>query len=111
MIATSEISMTNYHNNEIVDLSSPKKFTGYTRCYRSEAGSGGKDTRGIIRSHEFHKVELVKIVSKEQAQQEYEATVFDAEAILKLLEIPYRKVSLCSGDLGFSSEQTIDLEA
>ncbi|UVD81662.1 serine--tRNA ligase [Mycoplasma iguanae] len=110
MIATSEIPVTNYYNNEIVDLSIPQKFTAYTRCYRSEAGSGGKDTKGLIRSHEFHKVELVKIVSQEESYAEYLKTVEDAKDILKALKIPFQAVQLCTGDLGFSSQKTIDLE-
>lgn len=110
MIATAEIPVTNYHNNEILDLSQTKKFVAYTRCYRSEAGSGGKDTKGLIRSHEFHKVELVKIVSKEKAMDEYLKTIKDAESILQKLKIPYQVINLCTGDLGFSSQKTVDLE-
>lgn len=110
MIPTAEVPLTNYYNDEIIDLEKPKMFVGYTKCYRAEAGSGGRDTKGLIRSHEFHKVELVKIVSQEQAMTEFEKTVKDAESILTKLEIPYRSLSLCTGDIGFSSQKTIDLE-
>ncbi|WGI36619.1 serine--tRNA ligase [Mesomycoplasma lagogenitalium] len=110
MIPTAEVTLTNYHNDEILDLTNAKKYVGYTKCYRSESGSGGKDTKGLIRSHEFHKVELVKITNKEQALKEFEKTVNDASSILEKLKIPYRKLLLSSGDLGFSSRKTIDLE-
>lgn len=110
LIPTAEVPLTNYFNNEIIDLSKPKKLTSYTLCFRSEAGSGGKDTRGLIRSRQFNKVELVKIVSKDDAQKEFDLCVKDVENILHLLEIPYRKIALCTGDLGFSSSITYDLE-
>ncbi|MGY6172204.1 serine--tRNA ligase [Candidatus Mycoplasma pogonae] len=110
LIATSEIPITNYHNDEIIDLSQPLKFTGYTRCYRSEAGSGGRDTKGLIRLHEFHKVEIVKITSQKDAESQYFQAVEDAANILRKLQIPFQKVLLCTGDLGFSSQKTIDLE-
>lgn len=110
MVPTAEVPLTNYFNNEIIDLSKPKKLTAYTLCFRSEAGSGGKDTRGLIRSRQFNKVELVKIVSKQDAKKEFDLCVKDAENILQLLEIPYRKIILCTGDLGFSSSLTYDLE-
>lgn len=110
MIPTAEVPVTNYFNDEIIDLSKPKKMTSYTLCFRSEAGSGGKDTRGLIRSRQFNKVEMVKITSKEDAMKEFESCVRDAENILELLEIPYRKIVLCTGDLGFSSSITYDLE-
>ncbi|WP_033161405.1 serine--tRNA ligase [[Mycoplasma] collis] len=110
LIPTAEVTLTNYHNNEILNLEKPKKYTGYTKCYRSEAGSGGRDIKGLIRSHEFHKVELVKIVNEKDAEKEFSSTVKDAENILKKLEIPYRKILLCSGDIGFSAKKTIDLE-
>lgn len=110
MIPTAEVPVTNYFNDEIIDLSKPKKMTSYTLCFRSEAGSGGKDTRGLIRSKQFNKVEMVKITSKEDAMKEFESCVRDAENILELLEIPYRKIVLCTGDLGFSSSITYDLE-
>lgn len=110
LIPTAEVTLTNIYNNEIVDLSSPICLTGFTECFRSEAGSGGKDTKGIIRNHQFKKVELVKLVNAEQAWDEYVKTVEDAKNILELLQIPYREVRLCTGDLGFSSRTTIDLE-
>lgn len=110
LIPTAEVPVTNYHYDEILDLSKPKKYVAYTKCFRSEAGSGGRDTRGIIRQHEFHKVELVKVVKQEDGMTEWEKMVNDAKNILKLLEIPYREVMLSTGDIGFSSAKTIDLE-
>ncbi|SYV91143.1 seryl-tRNA synthetase, partial [Mesomycoplasma hyorhinis] len=92
-------------------MEKPIKFVGYSKSYRSEAGSGGRDTKGIIRMHEFHKVELVKITSQKEALSEFEKTVDDAARILKLLKIPHRRVILSSGDMGFASKKTIDLEA
>ena len=110
LIPTAEVPVTNYHYDEILDLSKPKKYVAYTKCFRSEAGSGGRDTRGIIRQHEFHKVELVKVVKQEDGMTEWEKMINDAKNILELLEIPYREVMLSTGDIGFSSAKTIDLE-
>ncbi|MBD5422890.1 MAG: serine--tRNA ligase [Mycoplasma sp.] len=110
LIPTAEVPVTNYYNDEIINLTKPKKMTAYTLCFRSEAGSSGKDTKGLIRSRQFNKVELVKITSKNDAIKEFESCVSDAEKILELLEIPYRKILLCTGDLGFSSSITYDLE-
>ena len=110
LIPTAEVPVTNYHYDEILDLSKPIKYVAYTKCFRSEAGSGGRDTRGVIRQHEFHKVELVKLTSEKDGMHEWEEMVKDAESILQLLEIPYRKVLLSTGDIGFSSAKTIDLE-
>lgn len=110
LIPTAEVPLTNYFNDEIIDLSSPIKMTAYTLCFRSEAGSSGKDTRGLIRSRQFNKVELVKIVKESDALKEFESCVSDAEHLLQLLEIPYRKIVLCTGDLGFGSRKTYDLE-
>lgn len=110
MISTAEIPLTNYYNNEIIDLNKPKLFCSLTPCFRSEAGSAGKDTKGIIRSHQFNKVEMVKITNEEDAMIEFEKTIKDAENILIALEIPYRKLLLCTGDMGFSSKITYDLE-
>lgn len=110
LIPTSEVPLTNYYNNEIIDLSKPVKLTAYTLCFRSEAGSSGKDTKGLIRSRQFNKVEMVKITSKNDALNEFELCVRDAENILQLLGIPYQKIILCTGDLGFSSKITYDLE-
>ncbi|RMA78534.1 seryl-tRNA synthetase [Metamycoplasma subdolum] len=110
LIPTAEVPVTNYHYDEILDLKEPKKFVAYTKCFRSEAGSGGKDMRGVIRQHEFHKVELVKIVNQNDGEKEWQKTVTDAQNILELLEIPYRKLMLSTGDLGFGSAKTVDLE-
>ncbi|WP_341491154.1 serine--tRNA ligase [Mesomycoplasma ovipneumoniae] len=111
LIPTAEVPLTNYYQDEIIDLEKPISLVGYSKCYRSEAGSGGKDTRGLIRLHEFHKVELVKITNEVDGMKEFDNVVQDAAKILKLLNIPYRVVLLCTGDLGFSSKKTIDLEA
>lgn len=110
LIPTAEVPVTNYFNDEILDLSSPKKMTSYTLCFRSEAGSSGKDTKGLIRSRQFNKVEIVKLTSKEDALKEFEQAIKDAENILILLKLPYRRLKLCTGDLGFSSAITYDLE-
>ena len=110
LIPTAEVPLTNYYNNEIIDLSTPVKFCAYTPCFRSEAGSSGKDTKGLIRSRQFNKVEMVKITNQNDALKEFELCVQDAQKILELLEIPYQKILLCSGDLGFSSKITYDLE-
>lgn len=110
MISTAEIPLTNYYNNEIIDLNKPKLFCSLTPCFRSEAGSAGRDTRGIIRSHQFNKVEMVKITNKDDAIVEFEKMIRDAENLLIALEIPYRKLLLCTGDMGFSSKITYDLE-
>jgi len=111
LIPTAEVPVTNYHANEILsneDL--PKFYTAYTPCFRAEAGAAGKDTRGIIRQHQFNKVELVKFVKPEDSIEELEKLTLNAEEVLKLLELPYRTMMLCTADLGFSSAQTYDLE-
>ncbi|MHA3845851.1 serine--tRNA ligase [Mycoplasma sp. VS276A1] len=110
LIPTAEVTLTNIYNNEIIDLSTPFRATGYTECFRSEAGSSGKDTRGILRQHEFKKIELVKVTNEKDAIKEFEAMLEDAKDVLEKLEIPYRELLLCTGDLGFSSRKTIDLE-
>ncbi|UUD37074.1 seryl-tRNA synthetase [Mycoplasmopsis californica] len=110
LISTAEVSLTNIYNNEIIDLTKPIKLTAFTECFRSEAGSGGKDTKGIIRNHQFKKVELVKIAKEEDAPNEFNLLLADAKNILEKLELPFREVMLCTGDLGFSSQKTIDLE-
>ncbi|WP_416756222.1 serine--tRNA ligase [Mycoplasma aquilae ATCC BAA-1896] len=110
LIPTAEVTLTNIYNDEIVDLSTPFRATGYTECFRSEAGSSGKDTRGILRQHEFKKIELVKVTNEQDAIKEFEAMLEDAKDVLEKLEIPYRELLLCTGDLGFSSRKTIDLE-
>lgn len=111
LIPTAEVPLTNIHREEVLaakDL--PKKFCAYTPCFRSEAGSYGKDMKGLIRQHQFNKVELVKLVTPENSFDELEAMVRDAEKILQLLKIPYRVLLLCTGDMGFSSVKTYDIE-
>jgi len=108
---TAEVPVTNLHREEIlaiVDL--PKKFVAYTPCFRREAGSAGRETRGIIRVHQFDKVELVKITTSEKSYEELESLVADAEKVLQLLELHYRVIELCAGDLGFGSAKTYDIE-
>lgn len=103
--------MTNFHSDEIVDGSKlPITFTAYSANFRSEAGSAGRDTRGLIRQHQFNKVELVRLVKPEDSYEELEKLTGHAEKVLQLLELPYRVVKLCTGDLGFSSAKTYDLE-
>jgi len=112
LIPTAEVPVTNIHREEVIreeDL--PIMYTAYTPCFRSEAGSYGKDTRGLIRQHQFNKVELVKFCRPEESWDELEKLTINAEEILKRLELPYRVVTLCTGDLGFSSAKTYDIEA
>jgi seryl-tRNA synthetase len=111
LIPTAEVPLTNYHADEILDTEElPKHYTAFSGCFRSEAGSAGRDTRGLIRLHQFFKVELVKLTRPEDSYDELEKMVADAERVLQLLELPYRVVSLCTGDLGFSAAKTYDLE-
>jgi len=111
LIPTSEVPMTNIYANEIIDESMlPCKFTAYTPCFRSEAGSYGRDTRGLIRQHQFNKVELVKLTTPETSFDELASLLANAEKILQLLELPYQVVTLCTGDLGFSATKTFDIE-
>ncbi|HHG74143.1 MAG TPA: serine--tRNA ligase, partial [Persephonella sp.] len=111
LIPTAEVSLTNLHANEILkEEELPKYYTAYTPCFRREAGSHGKDVRGILRQHQFDKVELVKIVKPEDSYNELEKLVKEAEKVLQLLELPYRVVELCTGDLGFSASKTYDIE-
>lgn len=111
LIPTAEVPVTNLVSDSIVDAEDlPLKFVTHTPCFRSEAGSYGKDTRGLIRQHQFEKVELVQIVQPDDSWQALEQLTRDAETILRLLELPYRKVVLCGGDLGFSAAKTYDLE-
>jgi len=111
LIPTSEVPMTNIKRDEIFDEAElPIKYTGLTPCFRSEAGSHGKDTRGLIRMHQFNKVEMVNIVHPDTSAKALEDMVRSAEEILEKLELPYRKVRLCSGDIGFGSQKTYDLE-
>ncbi|WP_053955400.1 serine--tRNA ligase [Inediibacterium massiliense] len=111
LIPTAEVPVTNLYMNDILDGAKlPIYHTAYTPCFRKEAGSAGRDTRGLIRQHQFNKVELVKFVNPEESYQELEALLLAAEEILKRLNIPYRVVKLCTGDLGFSSACTYDIE-
>jgi seryl-tRNA synthetase len=111
LIPTAEVPVTNLVADTIVDTDAlPLKYVTHTPCFRSEAGSYGRDTRGMIRQHQFEKVELVQIVKPEESMQALEELTAHAEKILQLLELPYRKVILCGGDLGFSSTKTYDLE-
>jgi len=111
LIPTAEVPVTNIVRESIVNESDlPLKFVAHTPCFRSEAGSYGKDTRGLIRQHQFEKVELVQISKPSESYKVLEELTYDAEGILQLLELPYRKVVLCTGDLGFSSAKTYDLE-
>jgi seryl-tRNA synthetase len=111
LIPTAEVPVTNYHRNEIISQEKlPYNWVAYSACFRSEAGSAGRDTRGLIRQHQFNKVELVKIVNPEDSYQQLELLTSHAEKILQLLKLPYRVVSICTGDLGFSSAKTYDLE-
>jgi len=111
LVPTAEVPVTNIHAGEILDEDElPKYYTAYTPCFRSEAGSYGKDTRGLIRQHQFNKVELVKIVKPEDSYSELESLLANAEAILQALGLHYRVVSLCTGDLGFAASKTYDIE-
>jgi len=111
LVPTAEVPVTNMYREQILDGSMlPIKHTAYTACFRAEAGSAGRDTRGLIRQHQFNKVELVKFADPDNSYEELEKLTEDAERILKLLKLPYRVVCLCAGDLGFSSAKTYDLE-
>ncbi|MGA1796171.1 MAG: serine--tRNA ligase [bacterium] len=111
LIPTAEVPVTNIHRDEILEGSTlPRKYVSFTPCFRSEAGSYGKDTRGLIRQHQFDKVELVKFSRPEHSYDELESLLLNAEEVLKRLDIPYRVVSLCTGDLGFSAAKTYDIE-
>ena len=109
LIPTAEVPVTNIHRNEIVETL-PIKYVSHTPCFRSEAGSSGRDTRGMIRQHQFEKVEMVQFVHPDQSDEAHKALTGHAEAILQALGLPYRTVILCGGDLGFSSAKTYDLE-
>ena len=111
LIPTAEVPVTNMHRDEILDGKKlPIKYCAYSACFRAEAGSAGRDTRGLIRQHQFNKVELVKFANPETSYQELESLTNDAERVLQLLGLPYRVVCLSTGDLGFSSAKTYDLE-
>jgi seryl-tRNA synthetase len=110
-VPTAEVPLTNLHRGEILDgRDLPLRYTAYTPCFRSEAGSYGQDVRGLIRQHQFDKIELVKITTPEQSFDELESLTLDAEEVLKRLDLPYRTVLLCTGDLGFASAKTYDIE-
>ena len=111
LIPTAEVPVTNIHRDETIDERDlPIKYAAFTPCFRSEAGSYGRDTRGLIRQHQFNKVELVKFTTPEQSFAELESLLHDAEKVLQLLNLHYRIVTLCSGDLGFSATKTYDIE-
>jgi seryl-tRNA synthetase len=111
LIPTAEVPLTNLHREEILDgRQLPLRYTAYTPCFRSEAGSYGADVRGLIRQHQFDKVELVKFTTAEQSYDELESLTRDAETVLERLNLPYRRVVLCTGDMGFQSAKTYDIE-
>jgi seryl-tRNA synthetase len=111
LIPTAEVPLTNLVREQIVDPSAlPMRLTAWTPCFRAEAGAAGKDTRGLIRMHQFHKVELVSITTPEQSDEEHERMTECAEKVLELLELPYRRMLLCTGDMGFAARKTYDLE-
>ena len=111
LVPTAEVPVTNIHRDEILDEEKlPVYYTAYTPCFRQEAGSAGRDTRGLIRNHQFDKVELVKLAKPNKSYEELETLTNNAEKVLQLLNIPYRVVELCTGDLGFSAAKTYDIE-
>ena len=109
LVPTAEVPVTNMYRDSVTD-DLPMNFTAYSACFRAEAGSAGRDTRGLIRNHQFNKVELVKFTRPEDSEREHETLLADAEKILRKLELPYRVAKLCTGDLGFSSAKTYDIE-
>ncbi|REK67490.1 MAG: serine--tRNA ligase [Cohnella sp.] len=111
LIPTAEVPVTNYHRNDILSIEQlPAKFVAYSGCFRSEAGAAGRDTRGLIRQHQFNKVELVKLVDPETSYAELESLTAEAERVLQILGLPYRVLTLCTGDMGFGSAKTYDIE-
>lgn len=110
LIPTAEVPVTNMHRDEILTSPLPVKYCAYSACFRAEAGSAGRDTRGLIRQHQFNKVELVKFADPDKSYEELESLTHDAERVLQLLGLPYRVVVLSTGDLGFSSAKTYDIE-
>lgn len=111
LIPTAEVPVTNYHREEIMNAEQlPKYYVAYSSCFRSEAGSAGRDTRGLIRQHQFNKVEMVKLVHPDTSYEELEKMTNDAERVLQLLGLPYRVLALCTGDMGFTAAKTYDLE-
>ena len=112
LIPTSEVVLTNIVAEDIVDAETlPRRYTAHTPCFRSEAGSAGKDTRGMLRQHQFYKVEMVSITHPDESDAEHERMLKCAEGVLEALEIPYRTIVLCSGDTGFGARKTFDIEA
>ena len=111
LIPTSEVPVTNFHRDEIMSMNDlPKGYTAYSACFRSEAGSAGRDTRGLIRQHQFNKVELVRFVKPEDSYEQLELLTSHAEKVLKLLKLPYRVLNMCTGDLGFTAAKKYDIE-
>lgn len=111
LIPTAEVPVTNYHRDEILDIDDlPKKYVAYSANFRSEAGSAGRDTRGLIRQHQFNKVELVQFVKPEESYEALENLTGNAEKVLQLLKLPYRVMSMCTGDLGFTAAKKYDIE-
>jgi len=111
LIPTAEVPVTNLHRDQVLEADLlPLKYVAWTPCFRAEAGSYGRDTKGLIRTHQFYKVELVKITTAETSNDHHEALTADAEACLQALQLPYRKVRLCSGDIGFAARHCYDLE-
>ena len=111
LIPTAEVSLTNYVREQIIgEAELPLRFTALTNCFRAEAGAAGRDTRGIIRQHQFEKVELVSIVTPDQSEAEHERMTLAAESVLEALALPYRRMLLCTGDMGFTAKRTFDLE-
>lgn len=111
LIGTSEIPLTSYHMDECIDLDTPKRYVGYSPCFRREAGSYGKDTKGILRGHQFEKVEMVVFCKPEDSQKMHNEMVAHEEALWQSLGIPYQKVNICTGDLGAPALKKYDLEA
>jgi len=111
LIPTAEVPITNLHRDEILSADElPINYAAFSACFRSEAGSAGRDTRGLIRQHQFNKVELVKFVKPEDSYEELEKLTNQAEKVLQLLELPYRVMSMCTGDLGFTAAKKYDIE-
>ncbi|MNH94885.1 Serine--tRNA ligase [compost metagenome] len=111
LIPTAEVPVTNYHRDEILNADDlPRNYVAYSSCFRSEAGASGRDTRGLIRQHQFNKVEMIKIVHPEKSYEELEKMTQNAERVLQLLNLPYRVLALCTGDMGFTAAKTYDLE-
>ncbi|GIP50941.1 Serine--tRNA ligase [compost metagenome] len=111
LIPTAEVPVTNYHRDEILNAEDlPRNYVAYSSCFRSEAGAAGRDTRGLIRQHQFNKVEMIKIVHPDNSYDELEKMTNNAERVLQLLNLPYRVLALCTGDMGFTAAKTYDLE-